>query len=181
MENKKSNRKYFIEKYSISRKTRELITHTFLKDGIQVVHIGDGVWRIGRTNFAMNKISGKREKHVVIYGPDGKEYNVFGKDIVTFNSYAKSTNSRPHYNLGMVKVFILTQILDNVSNWCFDLEKIPSNNMLKVIYDNGTVKNINFVGEFNPFISEKNKKKYGKKVDIFDWCKHYPVAYRKFN
>jgi hypothetical protein len=179
MENKKSNRKYFIEKYSVRRKTGELVTHTYLRDGIQIIHIGQDVWRIGRTNFDINRATGKEERHAVIYGPDGKEYNVFGKDIDTFDCYATSTKSRPQYNLGMVKVFILTQILDNVSNWCFDLKKIPSNNTLKIVYDNGTIKNIEFVGDFQPFVSQKNKKRYGAKADDYDWCKHYPVAYRK--
>jgi hypothetical protein len=179
MENKKSNRKYFIKKYSVRRKTGELVTHTYLRDGIQIVHIGQDVWRIGRTNYVMNKATGKEERHVVIYGPDNKEYNVFGKDVDTFDSYFPSSKTRPQYNLGMVKVFILTQILDNVSNWCFDLTKIPSNNTLKVIYNNGTVKNIEFVGEFNSFVSEKDKKRYGKNVENYDWCKNNPVAYRK--
>ena len=80
---------------------------------------------------------------------------------------------------GKVKVIIMTTILDQRENWCFDLKKIPEKGKLKVIYSNGTIKNIEFDGEF-------------KRVEIFNKFylnylpsgggyhrKVYPVAYRK--
>jgi uncharacterized 2Fe-2S/4Fe-4S cluster protein (DUF4445 family) len=195
MANSKKNRKHLVNEVTlkldgfrceytqkgtlVKRNILKFKSSSDLRNGIQVVHIGQDIWRIGRTNFVINKATGKEERHVVIYGPDNKEYNVFGKDVNTFDSYATSSKNRPHYNLGMVKVFILTQILDNVSNWCFDLKKIPSNNILKVVYDNGTIKNIEFVGEFNPFVSEKDKKRYNKNWESIEYIRKYPIAYRK--
>lgn len=76
-----------------------------------------------------------------------------------------------------VKIHILTSILDERKNWCFDLNLIPETGYLKVIYNNGTVKNINFNGTFEKFILEEFDTKYYEST----W--HYvrsiiPVGYR---
>jgi hypothetical protein len=47
-----------------------------------------------------------------------------------------------------VKIHILTSILDKKDNWCYDLSIIPKRDILKVIYDNGMVRNIEFDGVF---------------------------------
>lgn len=124
--------------------------------GLKLVHIGDDVWRIGKSSYLNGKL------HQVIYGPDRKEYHVYGNDVewlstsldeweYTFNRHG---NSSVQSN---VKIYILTRILDEQSNWCFDLTKIPKSGIVKVIYHNGTIKNVQFDGIFEDVIIEKNK------------------------
>jgi hypothetical protein len=58
-------------------------------------------------------------------------------------------------------MYILTSILDDRKSWCFDMTNAPEIGKLKVIYDNGTVKNIDFNGEFEKI--EINK--YSRNID----------------
>lgn len=132
--------------------------------GVKTVHIGKDVWRIGRDSI----VDGK--KHQVIYGPDDKNYHLWESDVDFVNT--KGTHEPdPYFINGMTgekvmqeprrvnrdgnkafesktKIYILTNILDKKENWCFDLTKIPANGKLKVIYANGTVKNVEFLGQF---------------------------------
>ena len=143
-----------------------------LNPGLKQVHIGDGVWLYGRQNLI-----NKRLNHMVIYAPDRKtEHHVFGE---TVNELCRM----PDHEWGgfrtcvvnrdgnvadeaKVKIYILTSILDERKNWCFDLNKIPRNGKLKVIYHNGTVKNIDFDGSFCPV------KRHKRNTYLI------PVAYR---
>jgi len=64
-----------------------------------------------------------------------------------------SRGYRRHGNTAIqakVKIYILTNILDQKENWCFNLNEIPKNGPLKVICENGTVKKIEFNGTFLP-------------------------------
>jgi hypothetical protein len=143
-----------------------------LNPGLKKVHIGEDVWVYGR----QNTVDGKA--HMVIYGPNRKEYHVWGSDV----KWLITAEDSDHYNYwgycnrqgnraiqSKVKIYILTQILDKKENWCFDLKKIPVQNMLKIIYDNGTVKNIEFDGEFKEV---ELTKRYGYKYKV------KPIAYR---
>lgn len=136
-----------------------------LNGGLKEVHIGDGVWLFGRQKH----IKGKG-MHMVVYGPDRKtEYHIWGqdvKDLVVDDDYGNTFNRASE---SKVKIYILTTILDKCENWCFDLKKIPNVGPLKVIYENGTVKNIEFNGVFE---NVQLKKKGGYRYDV------KPVAYR---
>jgi len=131
------------------------VVRTDIRKGLKLIHIGNDVWRIGR-----HKITGEN-KHQVIYGPDDKEYHLYGTDVDFVNTAGNfERRTEPNHTIwrinrsgnivleARVKIYILTHILDQKENWCFDLSLIPSAGKLKVIYSNGTVKNIDFNGEF---------------------------------
>jgi hypothetical protein len=144
-----------------------------LNPGLKKVHIGEDVWVYGRQNH----VPGKGE-HMVIYGPNRKEYHVWGNDINWLITEYDSDHW-DNWNYGnrqgnraiqaKVKIYILTSILDAKENWSFDLKKIPAEGPLKVIYNNGTVKNIEFDGEFKEV---ELTKRYGYKYKV------QPIAYR---
>lgn len=119
---------------------------------LKYVHIGDDVWACGKVN---NNYQNTGRKHMVIYAPDRKEYHIFDEQIdficSEITEYKHHRSVIRHGNFAIesnLKIFILTSILDQRENWCFDLSYIPQDNKLKVIYDNGTVKNIEFFGDF---------------------------------
>ena len=125
-------------------------------------HIGTDVWCAGKIT---HNYKGTSKQHFVIYGPNRAEYNVEG-----FNLHTKFDVCRGRIDQAKLKIYILTSILDNRNNWCFDLECIPTTDKLKVIYSNGTVRNIEFDGVFNNYDTGKaywRGKIYTK-----------PVAYR---
>jgi hypothetical protein len=74
-------------------------------------------------------------KHQVIYGPDNKEHHLYDADVTYINTtaheneYGEYTSPvNRHGNtahLPKVKIYILTHILDQKENWCFDLNKKP--------------------------------------------------------
>jgi hypothetical protein len=141
-------------------------SHEQLNRGLKQVHIGDGVWLYGRQNLI-----NKRLNHMVIYAPDRKtEHHVFGEAVnwlCRMPDYEYGVNRDGNVaNEARVKIYILTSILDERRNWCFNLKNIPHNGMLKVIYDNGTVKNIDFDGVFHPMKKQKTDSYMG------------PIAYR---
>ena len=158
--------------YKKEIKTRYGI-QTVLNPGLKQVHIGEDVWLYGRQKFVEFK------QHMVIYGPDRKEYHVWGEDVTNlltaddsdyWDSWGYGNRQGNRAIQAKVKVHILTSILDAKENWCFDLNKIPEIGQVKVVYDNGTVKNIEFDGEFKEV---ELTKKYGYKYYV------KPVAYRK--
>lgn len=118
-------------------------THTVLRDGVKKVNIGNDVWSIGRRTTVDNN------SHCVIYGTDNKQYHIWGNDVdLLYGSYCnRQGNTAIEKDL---KIYILTSILDNRDNWVFNLKNIPPVGKLKVILENGTVKNIDFNGQFNP-------------------------------
>ena len=144
-----------------------------LHRGLKKIHIGEDVWVYGR----QNNVPGKG-LHMVIYGPDRKEYHVYGNDVTNLT---KSGDSDHYDEWGYgnrngnraieskVKIHVLTSILDEKENWCFDLTKIPAVGPLKVIYSNGTIKNIDFGGEFS---EAELTRKWGYKYNV------KPVGYR---
>ena len=123
-----------------------------LRKGLKKVNIGDNVWLYGKQNYVTGK-----GLHMVIYGPNRKEYHVCGKDVTDLckdessdhYDYWGSCNRNGNRAIqSKVKIYILTNILDKKENWCFDLNKIPESGSLKVMCENGTVKNIDFNGVF---------------------------------
>jgi len=161
-------RKYKDTKTSTTRLGRKQ-TYSTLRKGLKIVHIGEDVWKVGRTKEVPNpdiETEGypKTIAHCVIYGPERKEFHVWGNDtkklLLEFEPCYDGDFGLPiesHCNRdgnctneAAVKVYILTSILDKAENWCFDLKKIPPVGKLKVIYHTGTIKNIDFDGEFKP-------------------------------
>lgn len=143
-----------------------------LNPGLKKVHIGEDVWVYGR----QNTVDGK--SHMVIYGPNRKEYHVWENDVkwlITeydsdhWDNWGYGNRQGNRAIQAKVKIYILTSILDTKEKWCFDLKKIPAIGPLKVIYENGTVKNIEFEGEFKEI---ELTKKYGYKYNV------KPIAYR---
>lgn len=133
----------------INKKTKTV------KRSLKLVHIGTDVWAYGKQSHVPGK-----GMHMVIYGPDRKEYHVWNNDVTKLSKeYDTSYSGYLEYNVrrhgnsaiqSKVKIYILTNILDNKDNWCFDLSVIPKLGKLKVICENGTVKNIEFTGKFYP-------------------------------
>ena len=167
-------------KYTKTEITKKGKLITFLREGVKKVTIGDDVWTIGRKTILDNRY------HCVIYGPDNKQYHVF--DNVANNLHGSYCSRQGNTAIEKyVKVYILTSILDVINNWEFDLKKIPSIGKLKVILENGTVKNIDFNGEFFPqeLISKRYTRKeymgdyYGKTYSYSDRTFKNIVGYRK--
>ena len=146
---------------------------------LKYVHIGEDVWACGKVN---NNYQNTGRKHMVIYAPEDKLYHVYDKDVdficteIDEYGYLRHGCVNRHGNTAIesnLKIYILTSILDQRENWCFDLKYMPITNKLKVIYDNGTVKNIDFFGEFREITIEKVYrigKSYTKRIR--------PVGYR---
>ena len=160
-----------VVKEGIDRKGRPYQVKIMHK-GLKKVHIGEDVWLFGR----QTTVNGKA--HMVIYGPNRKEYHVWGSDVkwlITeydsdrWDNWGYGNRQGNRAIQAKVKIYILTSILDAKENWSFDLNKVPVEGPLKVIYQNGTVKNIEFDGEFK---AVELTKKYGYKNKV------QPIGYR---
>jgi len=184
--------------YIINKKTGAAFGHSVraIPKGLKIMHIGQDVWRIGKVSHVPKKqdqiIYGE---HQVIYGPDNKEYHL-GHEQIKFISgeflypneseiydyyykeYGFSRDNNPADHAAF-KIYVLTHILDKKENWCFDLKTIPSNGPLKVICNNGTIKNIEFNEKFEPIMSRKKYGHLGKPFYIDK--KIVPIAYRISN
>lgn len=126
----------------------------------QEIHLFNEIWTAGKVT-AMKKTL---RPHLVIKDPKGKEYHLYDNDATSMGGKWLGT-----VDPELVKRYILTEILDQRDNWCFDLECKPLVGFLtKVLYDNGTIKNVQFVKEFE---SEKIelKKGYTKTITPIAW------------
>jgi len=149
-----------------------------MKRNLISVHIGEDIWTIGGKKNLKD-----RGLHAVIYAPNKKLYDVWEEDV----NYIFEDNSRAIHS--KLKIYILTHILDNKENWCFDLSIIPDKGQLKVIYDNGTVRNIEFNGEFQPQEIISDRQTWDEGVYFAYSNRPYsslgklvnPIAYRKDN
>lgn len=158
---------------------------TKIKKTLKKVHIGNDEWSCGKIN---ENFQGTRKKHLVIYGPNNSQYDVFGKDVdfITSSNFldfygeeyqTNRSHNNKHGNYAIeskLKIYILTHILDSGKNWEFDLKNVPANGKLKTIYDNGTVKNIDFQGMFLdeeiPYHWSRNKK-HTRQIKVFGYRK----------
>lgn len=151
-----------------TRRNGEKYEVKVLNKGLKKVHIGNDVWLYGRQKHVPGK-----GLHMVIYGPNRKEYHVWGKDVTWlitdsdsdwYNSWGYGNRQGNRGIQSKVKIYILTNILDKKENWCFDLTKIPESGNLKVMCENGTVKNIEFNGVFLPqeLVSKRHTWKEGQ-------------------
>lgn len=136
------------------------------RKGVTEIHLFHETWRVGRLIDKKGK-----PLHTVIYSPDDKEYHVYGEDVRFLYSHDKNFfelyeyGSSNRLNLGRVKIYILTSILDKKENWCFDLKEKPViGYMTKVIFDNGTIISpYEFDGEWREIEIPKNYR-IGEKV-----------------
>ena len=161
-----------------NKRTGKKFKQLSLAKGLKIVHIGADVWKFGK-----NSKVDKRD-HMVIYGPNDKEYHVWDKDVnfmITehkgeYSIFEEYANVNRHGNRALeskVKIHILTSILDERKNWCTDLSCTPPVGKLKVIYQNGTVRNIDFNGKFEDHVTHPY-------TNYPSWTKVYkPFAYRK--
>ncbi len=152
--------------------------------GLKYVHIGEEAWACGRIK---SNYQNTRRKHMVIYAPDHKEYHIFDNDVDFITNLNEDKYHRRVFRDGNIaiesqlKIFILTSILDKKENWHFDLTDIPDRNKLKIIYNNGTVKIVDFNGIFESIIiPRKYVNKNGERVP-FSTKTIYPIAYRLYN
>jgi len=126
--------------------------------GLVLVHIGEDVWRVGNMKFVPGK-----GKHRVIYGPDNKEHHVWGADAefgAGKHPWYKDRGYGDSADPAVVKVYILTHILDDAENWNFDLHATPDLGMLiKVVYSNGSVMTHKHDGEIKDEVIKL--KRYG--------------------
>lgn len=177
-----------------------------LRKGLKAVHIGNDMWTVGKIGYVNDptgkltiKADGtssiKKVRHQVIYGPNKQLFHVYDNDVELLYHeydprYAEFDFSRRrsggyvnrHGNISIessVKIYILTTILDKRENWCFDLNSIPEQAKLKVLYNNGTIKNIEFNGVFEPVEIDNYSYHNNKKDFLMNKKLIYPIAYRK--
>ena len=129
------------------------------RKGVQSIHLFNEVWRIGR----LTQMKKTCRLHCVIYSPDDKEYHVYDNEAVELRSksYDYDDNEivlRGRANLAKVKIYILTHILSDEKDWKYDLAQMPDiGTPIQVIYDNGTIKNIEFDSKFKSISIPNNR------------------------
>lgn len=134
--------------------------------GVQLIHIGEDVWRAGRVR---NKVTETYVRHLVIYGPQDKEHHVYDSDIDMLES---DFMKKPALDVAKLKIYILTTILDKRERWCFDTTLLPQptpGQKLKVIYRNGTIQNIVFSGKWEPLVIVKGDGRHGFNKEVFGY------------
>lgn len=137
-------------------------TYTYKPRDLRVVHIFGNAWKCGRVKTL--KKNGAYIDHIVIYGPENKEHHVYGEETTYFCRYNGYKNE---IDAAQLKIYILTRILDNIQNWEFDLKTPVEDGVLKVIYENGTIRNVIYQGSFSILTS----------IIRYKHCK--VIAYRK--
>jgi hypothetical protein len=156
---------------------------------IKKIHIGNDVWKCGAISTKLNPLTTDNDKyrwvkHVVIYGPNKQLYHLYNENVDMIDGgWDQSRKTNRNGNTiceSKLKIYSLTRILDTKSNWCFDLSIIPDTTKLKVIYDNGTIKNIEFNGEFEDVAVKKNYPHTWKNIihNCFIDKNIKPIGYR---
>lgn len=128
------------------------------RKGVQTIHLFNEVWRIGRLTY----MKGTKQPHCVIYSPQDKEHHVYDNEALALRTIGSYKNGGMIHltnraNLAKVKIYIQTTILGERDDWTFDLTSLPkTGDCIKVIYDNGTIKNITFNGHWDPISIERS-------------------------
>jgi hypothetical protein len=111
------------------------------RKGLKFFSLFKQTWKVGRFN--------EKDSHVVIYGPDDKEYHVYGNDAKGLREYCES---REEWFISKTKAkyYILTSILDERKNWCFDMNAKPNiGDKVKVLCEGATIRFISsFTGDW---------------------------------
>jgi hypothetical protein len=145
------------------------------KKGVTLVHLFNEVWRTGKLIEKKGKPA-----HLVIYDPHDKQYDVYGEDAKNLMSINHHENrGQWRVDPAKVKIYILSSILDKRENWSFDLSTPPiPNSMIKVIYDNGTIKIIKSTDKWEQeWIVKKIVLNNGATINSAPQA-IYPVAYK---
>ena len=147
------------------------------RKGVTVIHLFNKEWKIGR----FNKMKKTGKSHIVITDPDDKEHHVYGKDTALILSDYMVENFFHKIDTAKAKIYILTSIMDERSNWCFDLNALPAKGeSVKIVYHNGTIKRIKFTGEFVTSIIKRKHYGNDNKIisDLTMSTKITPVAWK---
>lgn len=176
-----------------------------LRRGLKAVHLFGETWRIGKQKFIETpphlRDIHPREKisHCVIYGPDDKEYHLYGENV----SFVTNTDPVyfPEYDWGgfgtagqglnrhgncaiesKVKIYILSHILDDPKNWHrVDSKETVKPGRRKVICTNGTITEVDFDGEWKPLkiprYSSRDRNDPNRKP--YSTSTVYPYMFRK--
>lgn len=146
--------------------------------GLVLVHLFNKVWKVGRAKI----VDGKN--HCVIYSPEDKEYHVWGEDVDNFytpkyEDYYERSRNRP--DPAKVKIYILTTILDDRKNWCFDMSAKPSKENVKVIFENGKIAWVSFDGEWKNSYEKlvHNSLKINEKGEVYSDKNSTYTEYKK--
>ena len=118
------------------------------RKGITTIRLFKQTWKFGRV-----KRKNGKEKHLVIYGPEDQEYDVYGKDVenllvIYYDWYDEPVFNRKASKI-KVKNYILTNILDDGSKWKHDMVFGPRiGKRVKVLYEGSTIKWVEFKGSW---------------------------------
>lgn len=154
------------------------------RKGVTIIHLFNKEWRVGR----LNQMKDGRN-HIVIYSPEDAEFDLYGEDVFKIcDDRSDSTKweswlswGPPRIDQAKAKIYILTSILDERENWCYDLNAKPMKDVsVKIVYHNGTIKRIKFSGEFeNAEIDAKYYNTDGKQIsDLTSKKEIKPVAWK---
>lgn len=124
--------------------------------GLDLIHLFNEVWRVGK----LNRLKGTNKVHTVIYGPDDKEYHVYNQDAQNLRTkvygyYDEPAIQTERCDRAKAKIYILTHILDEKENWTGLNLKPEVGTIIKVIYNNGTIKVLEFSGEWETTTIER--------------------------
>lgn len=111
--------------------------------GVKPFNLFKQTWKAGRLIEKKNTPA-----HLVIYGPDDKEYHVYGEEAKALQSYSEYDDEF-FLDKTKLKIYVITSILDERQNWCFDMLKTPQLGKIKVIFEDVTIQWINFTGDLN--------------------------------
>ena len=112
------------------------------RKGVKTFNLFKVTWKAGRLIEKKNTPA-----HLVIYGPDDKEYHVYGDDAKSLRSYCEYRNEY-YLDKTKLKIYVLTSILDEREKWCFDMTKFPKPGPVKVIFEDVTIQWIEFTGDW---------------------------------
>lgn len=141
-------------------------------DGICPIHLFKKVWGVGR----LTRRKDLKTEQRIIYSPEGQQYHLYGVDAKSISAKRSDyydddiVYSTERVDAAKVKIHILTSILDERKNWCFDLKHLPNvNDSIKVIYDNGTIRNITFSGVWEKTNITLIRDSRNKRITPFCW------------
>jgi hypothetical protein len=151
-------------------------TKPYNKDRIAKTHIGADCYSVGYMRCRKHE-----PDHRILYKNGRVIKDITLLDILPQEDYSYLYRRIILHNLihrDLMKIYILTNVLDDVNNWVFDLSIIPTTDTLKVIYDNGTVKNINFKGVFEPIEIDRTHNNTQQERILPYKAIVKPIAYR---
>lgn len=112
--------------------------------GVKTFNLFKQTWKAGRLVEKKGKPA-----HLVIYGPDDSEHHVYGENAKSLLSYSEYDDEF-FLDKTKLKIYVITSILDERDNWCFDMFKSPNSGRVKVVFEDCTIQWIeNFSGDWS--------------------------------